>query len=275
MYAVAFIVEFVLGGVTGVMFAVVPFDQQVTDTYFVVAHFHYVLFGGAVLPMLAGLYYWWPKISGYELSERAGKWTFWVVILGMNLTFFPMHISGLLGMPRRIYTYGPDLGWTPYNQASTIGAFVLGTGLLLTAGVFVRSLLQRRPAVDDPWGANTLEWATASPPEDYNFPVIPTVHSLNPLWDDATLPSMAEHRHDERRTMTEEEQTLRTSELDARIERVMPMPSETPVPLFVATALGAVVVCLLCHWYVAALAPTVVLAGVVTYWLWNRPAVTE
>ncbi len=274
LYAVAFIVEFVIGGVTGVMFAVVAFDQQVTDTYFVVAHFHYVLFGGAVLPMLAGLFYWWPKMSGYRASEKGGIWGFVFVILGMNLTFFPMHISGLLGMPRRIYTYEGDLGWTVWNALSTAGSYLLGIGVIITIGVFVQSLLRREPAPDDPWGANTLEWATSSPPQHYNFPVVPTVHSLNPMWDGATLTSMADHRHDPERTMTEEHETLRTSELDARVERVMPMPGETMVPLVVALLLTGIVVCLISGWYLAALVVSGGLALAVVHWLWNRPAVT-
>ncbi len=275
LYAVSFIVEFVIGGVTGVMFAVIAFDQQVTDTYFVVAHFHYVLFGGAVLPLLAGLFYWWPKMTGFVASERGGIAGFVLVITGMNLTFFPMHIAGLQGMPRRIYTYTDDLDWTIWNVLATIGSYLLGAGLILTALVFVQSLLRRRPAPDDPWGSNTLEWATSSPPQHYNFPVIPTVHSLNPMWDGATLASMAEHSTDPDRTLTGHHQVLRTSELDGRVERVMTMPGETFLPLVVALMLGAVVVCLLCGWYVAALVPTAGLALTVVQWLWHRPGVSS
>ncbi len=193
----------------------------------------------------------------------------------MNLTFFPMHIAGLLGMPRRIYTYDADLGWTSYNMVETLGSYVLGVGFIITAGVFAQSLLRKRPAGDDPWGSNTLEWATSSPPQHYNYPVIPTVHSLNPMWDGATLRSMVDHRHDEERTMTDEHETLRTSELDGRVERVMPMPDETFVPLLVALFLGGVIVCLLVGWYYASLVPTAALALVVVHWLWNRPAVDD
>ncbi|MEP9381903.1 cytochrome c oxidase subunit I [Nocardioides sp. KR10-350] len=275
LYAVGFIITFVIGGVTGVMFAVVPFDQQVTDSYFVVAHFHYVLFGGAVMPMLAGLFYWWPKMTGRMLHEKAGMWSFAVVFVGFNLTFFPMHISGLLGMPRRIYTYDSDLGWTVWNVLSTIGSYVLGAGFLLTLGVFAESLLRRRWAPDDPWGGNSLEWATASPPEDYNFPVVPTVHSLNPLWDDRTLPSMVEHRHDGVRTMTDKHEALRTSELDARVEEPMAMPSDTPVPLWLALALTLCVVFLMAGWYVASVVAFAVVAAVAVYWMWDRPDVEE
>jgi cytochrome c oxidase subunit 1/cytochrome c oxidase subunit I+III len=273
LYAVSFIVAFVIGGVTGVMFAVVPFDQQVTDSYFVVAHFHYVLFGGAVLPMLAGLFYWWPKITGRMTHHKAGIWSFVLVFTGFNLTFFPMHISGLLGMPRRIYTYDAGLGWTIYNTLSTAGSYLLGVGILLTIGVFAESLLRGTPAPDDPWGANTLEWATASPPKPYNFPVIPTVHSLNPLWDGKTLETMVEHRHDDERTMTEEHMALRTTELDARVERVMPMPGETAIPLLTAALLTAGVVFLLVTWYVAAGCAFAAVGLAVGWWLWHRPGV--
>jgi len=273
LYAVGFIVTFVLGGVTGVMFAVVPFDQQVHDSYFVVAHFHYVLFGGAVLPLLAGVFYWWPKITGRMIEERWAVWSFVVVFTGFNLTFFPMHIAGLLGMPRRLYTYEPDLGWTVWNVLETIGSYVLGAGFLLTLFVLIRSLMRGKEAPDDPWGGNTLEWATASPPEHYNYPVIPTVHSLNPLWDEHSLPSMVVHAHDPLRTMTEHHETLRTSELDARVECVMRMPSETFAPLLVAAALTAAVVFLLVGWYIAVGVAVVAMAGVVVRWMWERPDV--
>jgi len=273
LYAVGFLVAFVLGGVTGVMFAVVPFDQQVTDSYFVVAHFHYVLFGGAMLPLLAGLFYWWPKMTGRMTSVRGGAWSFALVFGGFNLTFFPMHISGLLGMPRRIYTYQPGIGWTLWNLLSTIGAFLLATGLFFTLGLFVHSLFRGARAPDDPWGGNTLEWATGSPPKPYNFPVIPTVHSANPLWDGSTMASMVEHRDDDGRTLTAEHRTLRTSELDGRLEAVMVMPEESPVPLVTAALLTAAVICLLAGLYVVAAAAFVLLGVAVLWWMWHRPEV--
>ena len=273
LYAVGFLVAFVLGGVTGVMFAVVPFDQQVTDSYFVVAHFHYVLFGGAMLPLLAGLFYWWPKMTGRMTSARGGAWSFALVFGGFNLTFFPMHISGLLGMPRRIYTYQPGIGWTLWNLLSTIGAFLLATGLFFTLGLFVHSLFRGARAPDDPWGGNTLEWATGSPPKPYNFPVIPTVHSANPLWDGSTMSSMVEHRDDDGRTLTAEHRTLRTSELDGRLEAVMVMPEESPVPLVTAVLLTAAVICLLAGLYVVAAAAFGLLGVAVLWWMWHRPEV--
>ncbi|WP_310963395.1 cytochrome c oxidase subunit I [Nocardioides terrisoli] len=275
LYAIGFIVAFVMGGVTGVMFAVVTFDQQVTDSYFVVAHFHYVLFGGAVLPMLGGLFYWWPKMTGRMVSNVGGIWSFVLVFAGLNLTFFPMHISGLLGMPRRIYTYSPDDGWTLWNLLSTLGSYLLGAGFVVTLLVFAQSLLHGRRAPDDPWEANTLEWSTGSPPKPYNFPVVPTVHSLNPLWDGDSTQSIIDHRDDPERTMTDHHQALRTSELDGRIERIMAMPGETMQPLIVAIFLTGSVVLLLVGWYVAAGVSFALMAATIGWWMWQRPEIDE
>jgi cytochrome c oxidase subunit 1 len=181
LFAVGFIAMFVIGGISGVMHASPPADLQQTDTYFVVAHFHYVLFGGAVQGLFAGIYYWWPKVFGRALDDRRGKWHFWLTFAGLNLTFFPMHFSGLLGMPRRIYTYAPDLGLNTFNLISTIGALLTGVAML----VFLYNVLASRrqpPAGKNPWGAATLEWSVASPPPAYNFSVQPTVKSRLPLW---------------------------------------------------------------------------------------------
>jgi cytochrome c oxidase subunit 1/cytochrome c oxidase subunit I+III len=212
-------------------------------------------------------------MTGRMTSVRGGVVSFVLVFLGMNLTFFPMHISGLLGMPRRIVSYGDGLGWNAYNMASTVGAFLLGLGFLFTLFVLVRSLLHGERAPDDPWGANTLEWATGSPPKEYNFPVLPTVHSLNPLWDGKTLASMQEHDEDDLRTLTHEHQTLRTSEFDARVERVLTMPEETIQPLLVAASLTITVVFLLVGVYVGAYVGAGLLFLSVLAWTWNRPEV--
>jgi cytochrome c oxidase subunit I len=182
LFAVGFIAMFIIGGLSGVSHASPPADLQQTDTYYVVAHIHYVLFGGTMLGLFAGMYYWWPKMTGRRLSETLGKWHFWLTFVGMNLAFFPMHLSGLLGMPRRIYTYGPELGVTRLNQVSTAGAFLLGVAVL----VFLVNLwwTRRRGAAagNDPWQGATLEWAIPSPPPVYNFTVIPRVESRLPLW---------------------------------------------------------------------------------------------
>ena len=182
MYAIAFLVTFVLGGITGIMVAVAPFDQQVHDTYFVVAHFHYVMGGGALLTFLGAAHYWIPKMSGRMLSERLGKWAFWFLVPGFHIIFFPQHLMGLVGMPRRIQTYEANIGLDFFNLASSIGAGVMGIGLVLFLITLVQGLLRGKPAGDDPWDGRTLEWATTSPPPAYGFHVVPKILDRDPLW---------------------------------------------------------------------------------------------
>jgi cytochrome c oxidase subunit I+III len=187
LFAAGFIVLFVLGGITGVMLASAPFDAQAHDSYFVVAHFHYVLIGGVIFPLVGGLHYWLPKITGRMLSERLGRWTFWLMFIGFNVTFLPMHYTGLLGMPRRVYTFQPGLGWDVPNLISSIGAFVLALGFLLFVVNVVRSVRRGDEAPENPWQSDTLEWTVSSPPPVYQFWSIPVVRSRHPLWEQRDL----------------------------------------------------------------------------------------
>jgi cytochrome c oxidase subunit 1 len=185
LFAVGVVAIFTVGGLSGVMHASAPVDLQQHDSYFVVAHFHYVLVGGALMGLFAGLYYWFPKVTGKLMSESVGKWHFWTTIVGFNLTFFPMHISGLFGMPRRTWTYQAELNLETWNQLSTVGAFIFAFSSLLLIWNLFRSLRKGEEAPPNPWGAGTLEWAIPSPPRHYNFPELPEVRSREPLWDEA------------------------------------------------------------------------------------------
>src|SRR5262245_19218988 len=182
LFAVGFIAMFVIGGLSGVTHAIVPSDYQQTDTYYIVAHFHYVLFGGAIFGLFAGIYYWWPKVFGRMLSETGGKLNFWLMLIGFNLTFGPMHVLGLQGMPRRIQSYPASLGLSFWNMVSSIGAFVIAISVLVFLVNAIASFRKPKQMEADPWDARTLEWATSSPPPEYNFEEIPVVHSLDDLW---------------------------------------------------------------------------------------------
>jgi len=264
LYVLGFIVTFVIGGISGVMVASVPFDLQAHDTYFVVGHLHYVLIGGAVFPLLGAIYYWFPKLTGRMLSERLGKWNFWLTIIGFNVTFFPMHLSGLYGMPRRVYTYLPGLGWDTSNFVSSVGAFVLVVGVLLFLINVVNSLRQGEPAPNNPWSAGTLEWATTSPPQPYNFALLPNVHSRYPIWDASSDLSL--YRFEE---YLERRETLGTSALDAEPEMRVILPENTIVPFLLAVVLNLLLVATLFDFNAVLLLCAVCLV-LLAFWHWPR-----
>jgi cytochrome c oxidase subunit 1 len=182
LFALGFIAQFTIGGLSGVMHAIVPSDTQQTDTYFVVAHFHYVLFGGLVTAIFGGFYYWWPKVFGHMLDERIGKLNFWLMVIGFNLTFFPMHFLGFEGQPRRTYTYPKGMGWEGMNLLATIGAFIIALSVLVFIVNIIYSRRRAVPAGNDPWDARTIEWMTTSPPPEYNFVEVPIVTHLDEFW---------------------------------------------------------------------------------------------
>jgi cytochrome c oxidase subunit 1 len=183
LFSIGFLFQWVIAGLTGIMLSVSPWDWQLHNSYFVVAHFHYVLVGAILFMIFAAIYYWYPKITGRMLSERLGKWHFWTMILGFHMTFDLMHLPGVLGMPRQIYTYEPGRGWTLLNQVISIGAFIQAISTLILVYNLVHSYFRGRRAGNDPWDAWTLEWYTQSPPPAFNFAVDPVVASRRPLWD--------------------------------------------------------------------------------------------
>jgi cytochrome c oxidase subunit 1 len=231
LFVLGFIFNFVLGGLTGVMVASVPLDTQVHDTYFVVAHFHYVLIGGAVFPLLGAIYYWFPKITGHMMSEGLGRWNFWIAFVSFNVAFFPMHILGLWGMPRRVYTYPAGMGWGTLNLVSSIGAFVFAASFALLLWNVFWSARRGAMAGANPWAAGTLEWATSSPPPPYNFVFQPVVTNREPLWaEDESLPVVTGLRVDRRELLTT---TVTYAEPESR--EPAPDPSIWPFLAAVAT----------------------------------------
>jgi cytochrome c oxidase subunit I+III len=269
LFMAGFILLFVLGGVSGVATAAAAFDQQLTDTYFVVAHLHYVLIGINVFPVVGGVYYWFPKITGRMMSERLGRWNFWIMFIGFNLGFFPMHIAGLLGMPRRVYTYPAGLGWDTVNLITTIGSYVFALGLLLLIVNVVLSRRRGAPAGPNPWDAPSLEWATSSPPPPYNFGVIPTVASRHPLWEDR-LDEGGESLIAQGPALDEEKETVETSPLDSDLTDVLRMPEDTCYPFLHAAAVLLTFYGLLLRSLWATAAGLLLVALLTAGWLWPR-----
>jgi cytochrome c oxidase subunit I len=269
------ILLFVIGGVSGFMTASVPVDWQLTDTYFVVAHLHYVLIGINVFPVVGATYFWFPKMTGRKLDERLGRWNFWTMFLGFNIAFLPMHLTGLLGMPRRVYTYNDYGGWQALNLITSIGSLVLAIGVLLFFINVIRSLRLGAPAGKNPWDAPTLEWSVSSPPPPYNFAVIPTVASRHPLWEgrlgtDGGLSSL-----DRGMLLDSGKETIGTSALDAEPDMVLEMPGDSFAPLALAVGLAVTFVGLLLRTWPAAGAGGVIVALAILAWLWPRRELRE
>jgi cytochrome c oxidase subunit I+III len=305
LFMIGFIALFVIGGISGVMTASVPFDRQATDTYFVVAHLHYVLLGINLFPVMAGFYYWLPKMTGRMLNETLGRWNFWVLFSGVNLTFFPMHFVGLAGMPRRVYTYPSGMGWDWLNLAETAGAYLTAAGVLLFIVNVLWSRRSGRAAGANPWGAGSLEWATSSPPAEYNFVTIPSVNGREPLWEshdpivgaagepsteppdprhaDASREVSVQRLHEvgvapsradipEWQVLDRGKESLGSTLLDGDPQGVLRMPEDTLAPLVLALALAGLFYALLFKapvWTVVALLAT---AATIVWWLWPKPA---
>ena len=267
LFVIAFVITFVIGGMSGVMVASVPFDTQVHDTYFVVAHFHYVLVGGALFPLLGAIYYWFPKMTGRMMSERLGQWVFALVFAGFNLTFFPMHILGLLGMPRRVYTYQPELPWGGLNMFISLSSLILTGGFLLFLVDAVRSYRHGELAVANPWGAKTLEWATSSPPPSYNFRRLPVVQSVDGTIDSTNLCVVSGMRVDRR-------ELLITSVVEALPEARESSPGPSIWPLLSAIATSAVLIwSIFSPW--AVVWGSIPVAIGLTAWFWPKGAKEE
>jgi cytochrome c oxidase subunit 1/cytochrome c oxidase subunit I+III len=245
LFLSSFIVLFVIGGVSGFMTASVPVDWQLTDTYFIVAHIHYVLIGINVFPVLGAFYYWFPKMSGRMLDERLGKWNFWLTFIGFNVAFLPMHLTGLWGMPRRVYTYGPDLGWNTLNMISSVGSFVLALGILLFLANVVLSLRSGVRATANPWNAPTLEWAVPSPPPPYNFSVIPTLASRHPLWEGYLRESDERSELNHGLALDNGRETIATTPVDAEPDAILKMPGDTYAPFVLALSISGLFVAML------------------------------
>lgn len=274
-FAAGFIILFVIGGVSGVATAAITFDWQLTDTYFVVAHLHYVLIGINVFAVMAGFHYWLPKITGRMLSETLATWSFWLMFLGFGVGFFPMHTLGLLGMPRRIYTYHAGMGWDWQNMWITIGAYVFAIGVVVFIANVIWSLVRGAAAGPNPWDGPTLEWATTSPPPPYNFGVIPTVGSRHPLWEDRLAETESRSQLDRGPVLDEGRDTFGTTPLDAEPDEILRMPEDTVWPFFLS--LSVLVICygLLLSLSWLAMLGAVALFVSISGWFWPKPLPVE
>lgn len=255
LYALGFIFLFIIGGLSGVSHAVSPSDFQQQDTYYIVAHLHYVLFGGSIMGIFAGLYYWWPKLTGKMLNETLGKINFWLIFIGMNVTFFPMHFVGMNGMPRRIYTYAEEFGWGTLNLLSTVGYFIIFVGIL----VFIYAIWQNRNArrvSHDPWDAPGVEWSISSPPPTYNFAEVPYIRGRDHYW------IVKDEAREAGNPITEPEAAVDP--------RSIHMPSPSYWPIITAAGVGLIGGGLLSHYGVSFLGGLIAFIGVIGWS--NEPA---
>ncbi|MDP1771212.1 MAG: cytochrome c oxidase subunit I [Methylobacter sp.] len=275
LFFAGFVILFVIGGLSGVMTAAVPLDFQLNETYFIVAHLHYVLIGINVFPVVGGIYYWFPKFFGRMMNETLGKWSFWVMFIGFNLGFFPMHLAGLLGMPRRIYTYAPHMGWTAVNMVTSVGSFVFAAGILIFLVNILVSLKRGVPATSNPWDAPTLEWAMPSPPPVYNFAVIPFVASRHPLWEDRLDEGVGRSSLEQGYLLMEGRETIGTTPLDAKPDIILKMPDDSYTPFFLGLFSALVFVGLLLHWRDFTVLMVLACSLSLTVWMWPRQALVQ
>lgn len=271
LYFAGFVILFVIGGVSGFMTASAALDWQLTDTYFVVAHLHYVLLGINLFPVLGGLVYWFPKFTGRMMDERLGRWTFWVLFIGFNLAFFPMHIIGLEGMPRRVYTYPADIGVGGWNLLITMGAFLFALGIVLFLYNLVRSLGVGESAGPNPWDAPTLEWSTPSPPPPQNFDVIPIIASRHPLWEDRLEDVEDRSQLDTGYLLDEGRETIGTTPLDAQPEVILKMPGDSLLPLSLALAVTVLIAGMLGQWWIVSAIGALGVLFILCLWFAPKP----
>ncbi len=276
LFFTAVILLFVIGGVSGVMTASLALDWQLTDTYFIVAHLHYVLIGINLFAVVGAIYHWFPKMSGRMMSERVGRWVFGLMFGGFNLAFLPMHWLGLIGMPRRVYTYAQGMGFSETNLVITIGAFILASGIALFFIEIWRGRVAGRVAGPNPWDGPTLEWSVPSPPPAYNFAVIPLVASRHPLWE-ARLGMEGENRSlfAEGFLLDEGKETLAVTPLDGEPDVILKMPGDSWLPVLLSAALFVLFAGLLVHSAVTDAVAGMALLAVMVAWFWPHPATKE
>lgn len=273
LWIIGFLIIFVAGGLTGLMLAMVPVNWQVHDTHFVVAHLHYVLVGGMLFPFIAGLYYWLPHFSGRMPSDKLARWGFWLTFIGFNMTFLIMHLTGLLGMPRRVYTYQAGLGWDIPNLISSIGGFILAIGIIMVLFDFLLHFRFGRVAKANPWQADTLEWATDTPPKPYNFISLPAIPTRHPMWEQSDLQkTIAEGSHSLSEISHHRRETWGSDPVTGKVREIIHLPGNSWLPLFAALALAVVCISLLLRTYSIALIAVGISFLFLLRWSWINGA---